>query len=241
MDWTAWRNHFEENARRPLPRIAADAPPQWRGVLVHSLARFQIGEVGEGSIAHRIYRVSLPHIDDDYRIAVGLFVREEGRHARVLAEMVRALGGELLRHTWTRRLFGVRRLAGVRFKLLVLLAAEVIGIGFYSMIAGALPPGKMRAALEEIAGDEDFHLRFHCDFFRPMCSGAPARWAFRAGWWPVASAAALAVLWDHRRTLDALGIGRAAAARRLFALVARADRAITAPARPRSFAAPAVS
>ena len=159
MTWAEWRSHFEGNSTRKLPGItAAEVPEAWRGALVRSLARFQLGEAGEGRIARQIDSALLQGIDADYRAALKLFVAEEGRHARILALMVGALGGALLRETWTARLFvHARRLAGVRFKLLVLLAAEVIGIGFYGMLAARLPPGSMRAALEEMCADEAAH------------------------------------------------------------------------------------
>src|SRR5438874_6203376 len=104
-NWTSWRRHFEENAARPMPAI--EAPPLDPGlaeVLACSLARFQLGESGEGRIAHEIDRVMLPGIDDDYRQALKMFVREEGRHGAILARMVQALGGRLLSSTWTERL-----------------------------------------------------------------------------------------------------------------------------------------
>jgi hypothetical protein len=129
MRWSEWKRHFEASAGRPFPETDAsgDGLPAALGAAVaYSLARFQAGEAGEGRIARRIWGVSLDGIDDDYRLALGLFVREEGRHARILAGLVTSLGGELLRSTWTERLFvGGRRLMGLRLKLLVLLAAEV--------------------------------------------------------------------------------------------------------------------
>ncbi|HZN94177.1 MAG TPA: hypothetical protein VFB81_15800 [Myxococcales bacterium] len=217
MDWTSWRRHFEANAERPMPIIEAPPlDPEVAEALARSLARFQLGESGEGRIAHEIDQVMLPGIDDDYRQALKRFVREEGRHGAILALMVRALGGQLLSRTWTERLFvHSRRLLGVRFKLQVLLAAEVIGIGFYGMIAGRLPSGPMRSALEQICSDERHHLRFHADFFRAGAAGP----FWRLTWWPIGTAAAAVVLWDHRHTVSALGVSRGAAASELFELV----------------------
>jgi len=217
MDWTSWRRHFEANAERPMPVI--EAPPLDPGVaeaLARSLARFQLGESGEGRIAHEIDRVMLPGIDDDYRQALKRFVREEGRHGAILALMVRALGGHLLSRSWTERLFvHGRRLLGVRFKLLVLLAAEVIGIGYYGLISGRLPAGPMRSALEQICSDERHHLRFHVDFFRAGAAGP----YWRLAWWPLGTAAAAVVLWDNRRTMSVLGLPPEAAISELFGLV----------------------
>jgi hypothetical protein len=142
--WTAWRAHFEDNARRPLPAAADGAVPAgWREALAGSLARFQLGEAGEGRVAKEIDRVVMHGVDADYRASLKLFVKEEGRHARILAGMVRGLGGSLLRQSWSERLFvRGRRLLGLRVKLLVLLVAEVVGLGFYTALARRLGDGR---------------------------------------------------------------------------------------------------
>jgi len=229
--WTHWRSYFETHARRPMPAAPTDVdaiPASWRGPLCASLARFQVGEGGEGRIAREVSRARLAGTDADYHAALGLFVKEEGRHARILAGMVRALGGELLRHHWTERLFVAgRRMVGLRLKLLVLLAAEVVGLGFYSLLARRLGVGAIAAQLREIADDEGMHLEFHADFFRGQVEGrAAARWLFRAVWWSVAVLACGVLLVDHRRTLRAIGVPVTTAAVRLMRLVALVDRRV---------------
>ncbi len=227
--WKQWRSHFETQALRPLPAAPRDVleiPAAWRAPLCASLARFQLGEGGEGRIAREIERASLPGIDDDYRAALKLFVREEGRHARILAGMVRSLGGALLKASWSERLFVAgRRLLGLRLKLLVLLAAEVIGLGFYALLARRLGTGSIAEQLEQIAADEGMHLEFHADFFRAQVGGA-GRWVFRAAWWSVAGLACLVLLVDHRRTLRVMEIPTGTAARRLLRLIALVDRRV---------------
>lgn len=239
--WKHWRTYFETQALRPLPPQPCAAeletiPAGWRAPLCASLARFQLGEGGEGRIAREIDRARLPGIDDDYRAALKLFVREEGRHARILAGMVRALGGTLLRASWSERLFVVgRRLLGLRLKLLVLLAAEVIGLGFYTLLARRLGACSIGEQLREIAADEGMHLEFHADLFRGQVGGA-RRWLFRAAWWSVAGLACAVLLVDHRRTLRALEIPTSTAAARLLRLIALVDRRVLG-ASPRACAA----
>ncbi|MFT3840963.1 MAG: ferritin-like domain-containing protein [Myxococcaceae bacterium] len=205
MIWSDYLRHFEQNARRPLPEVRPESlEPVKARALARSLARFQLGEAGEGRIAHQIDTAQLPAIDDDYRAALKLFVREEGRHGRVLALIVNALGGRLLEKQWTERLFvRARRMVGIRFKLLVLLAAEVIGIAFYGALARKVP-GTWAKALEQLCADEEVHLEFHCHFFaqQPGFGG----WLLRAAWRPLGWAAALTVLADHRSTLKALDV-----------------------------------
>ena len=229
--WPTWRGHFERNESRALPAVesTSEIPESWRAPLSRSLARFQLGEGGEGRIAREIYRTDIRGIDDDYRVALGLFVAEEGRHARILGTMVRALGGNLLRKQWTESLFvHGRRLAGTRLKLVVLLAAEVIGIGFYGLLADALPNGDVKRALRQIADDEQAHLRFHADFFRTQTTTPIGAIAFRAIWRSVAAAACAVVLVDHRDVMDAMDLSTNRAARRLLDLVLRVEREVLA-------------
>lgn len=210
MSWTQWRTHFEANATRPLPVVDAPAlDPVRTHALVRSLAVFQLGESGEGRIAHQIDRVHLDGTDGDYRVALKRFVAEEGRHARILGQMLRGLGGRELESNWTEALFrNGRRLMGVRTKLLVLMSAEVVGMTFYRLILERLPQSGMRGALEQICGDETEHLAFHAAFFHANLSPAE-RQAWRAAWWSVCGAALTAVTRDHRETLRAFDISPA--------------------------------
>ncbi len=227
MAWTSWRQHFERNATRPVP-LVVDATNGLTADQVRelglTLARFQLGETGEGRIAHEIRKFDDPAIDDDYCEALGLFVREEGRHARILGRCVRSLGGPRLSGTWTEDLFRHGRgLAGVRLKLIVLLSAEVIAVGFYGDIVDALPEGSLRDALQQIVNDEDAHMAFHNDFFSSQLRSTASRLAFRAAWWTIATSACSVVLWDHRKTLTVFGRSRRATARRLVALIRQVE------------------
>lgn len=223
MRWSEWRGYFEANRDRPLPssgEAMRGVPEAWRAPLVRSLARFQIGETGEGRIAHEIYRVALDGIDDDYRAALALFVREEGRHARILADLVRAMGGRLLEKNATERAFRrVRRIAGVREKLVVLLLAEVIGVAFYGAIASRLPVGTMRDAIDAICDDEAGHLAFHADFFRTQVRTRAERAAFVAACVAGGTVAGALVLFEHAATLRAIGVARRDVAASMRALV----------------------
>ncbi|WP_434422480.1 hypothetical protein [Nannocystis pusilla] len=209
-----------------MPVIEVEGvPAAWRAPLMRSLAIFQVGESGEGRIVREIERSRLGGIDADYRAALKLFVKEEGRHARILAAMVHGLGGSLRRTAWTDRLFvHGRRLLGLRLKLLVLLAAEVIGIGFYGLLAERLGDCSIGRALRQICGDEEAHLEFHAAFFRGQTASPWRRALFSVAWFLVAAAACTVVLVDHRPTLRALAIE--GAPRRLWGLVRAVHRRV---------------
>jgi len=209
MSFADWRAHFERNRMRPLPDLdeaAQGLPATWPDLLARSLAIFQLGDSKGGRLATEID--ALPGLDADYRAAIKLFIEEEQRHGQLLALCVGGLGGDLVGSTWTESLFVVaRRLLGVRFKLVVLLAAETVGLAFYRGLISRLPPGPLRECLAEICNDEVHHLRFHGEAFR-------GDRAFRAAWYPIVTAAAAVVIVDHRRTHRALGISLGDSVRR---------------------------
>ena len=231
--WLPWHRHFAARARRARPQIGAAPllPEPRRRTLAASLAVFQLGEAGEGRIAHQIDRCGLACVDGDYRAALKLFVAEEARHAAILGDLVRSVGGRLLRKSWTEGLFRFgRRSMGVRLKLLVLLAAEVIGVSFYGLLAARLPEGPARAALDQICGDEEDHLAFHAAFFRAALPGRTGRAAFGLAWWTVGLAACAVVAADHRRTLRAFEVPVGMLVRTCLGALARAHAAVLAPA-----------
>jgi len=145
-NWSHWRAFFAARRHRPGVRLLANEP-QLADVpasVARSLAIFQLGESGGGTVIEQAQHSRLPAIDDDYAAAVALFVAEEHRHAELLACCVRALRGRLIERNWTARLFVFgRRLVGLRLKIMVLLAAEVVGICYYRLLAGGLPDSEL--------------------------------------------------------------------------------------------------
>ena len=208
--WKRFKYLFEQRANRPLPPLEADLDyTQLPRSLVRSLAIFQLGESGGGTVVSQARASRLAEIDDNYTSALAHFVDEEHRHAGMLAICVRLLGGELIRENWTAKLFVFgRRLIGLRMKILVLLAAEVVGLCYYQLIASRLPPCNLRTWLLEIVADETSHLEFHCAFLRSQVRGPLSRFVFRSMWSSLMTASEFVVLIDHRRALRDLHISR---------------------------------
>lgn len=208
-NWEVWARFFAARRNRELPALERDRdyselPPS----LARSLAIFQLGESGGGTVVQQAWRNHLPGVDEYYAAAMALFVDEEHRHANILAMCVRLLDGKLIRSNWTAKLFVfARRLIGLRLKIVVLLAAEVVGICYYHLLAVHLPASRLRDQLLEIVEDERAHLYFHCEFLR---SQTPSRWrkrVFVALWRTVMACAAVVVAIDHRHAIRDLRIG----------------------------------
>ena len=233
MKWSEWKVYFEDNRTVPPPPVDdAGIPddPALRRCLARTFSVFQLGEAGEGRIAKEVWRFSTPNIDDDWRVSLGHWVREEGRHGRILGDCARVLGGKPVAENWTNSLLvHGRRLLGIRLKLLVVLTAEVVGITFYGLLAAALPNSSISLALAFIAGEEVQHLAFHTRFFQAETRTPLRRAVFWAAWAVVGSAAGLVVLVDHKATFRKLGIDRRDAARRFASLLLETGRAVTRP------------
>ena len=228
VDWRSWRRYFESRKERPPPSLEiadnyAEVPPS----VARSLAIFQVGESGGGTVVQQAARSRLPGVDASYVEAVRLFVAEEHRHAHLLALCVRMLNGTLKRRHWSARWFVVaRRLLGLRTKILVLLAAEVVGLCYYNLITSRLSDGKIRTYLQEIADDERAHLRFHCAFLHTQCAGFVGRVAFRTAWRVGMAVAGQLVLFEHRRALQDLGIPPATLKRAFSGYARLAERLV---------------
>ncbi|MGZ3474329.1 MAG: hypothetical protein ACXVCJ_07585 [Polyangiales bacterium] len=210
MNGRRWLRHFEQNRKRPSPVI-----PPWiegidrplRATLVASLQRFQLGESSEGSLARQAETAPDPVLDSDARAAIALFVREEGRHARELAELLRALGAAPIRKHWTEALFRRgRRLLGFRTKLLTVAAAEVVGAAAYAIMAERVPSPEVAAFARCLAEDEAAHLDFLADWMRSLVERTPHA-AITSGvpFVCVLFAAVTLAAWDHRALWYAIG------------------------------------
>jgi len=228
--WRVWRLFFEGRSTRPMPvpeqSTTYSSLPE---SLAKSLAIFQLGESGGGTIIKQARVSRLPQIDADYAAAMALFVREENRHADILALCVRQLGGQLIQKNWTARLFvSARRLIGIRLKVLVLLAAEVVGICYYHLLASSLPNSQMKDWLTELVADEQSHLDFHCCFLRDQANRPWKRWLFIVTWRSTMLLAAVAVLIDHRAAIKDLRIGKKVIWRRWMNYSELAERLVLA-------------
>ncbi len=222
--WRPFRCGFQRRQLRPYPPTGPlPAAGIAVGELCRSLAIFQCGEVGEGRIAREVDLIELPGVDREYSLCVKLFVAEEGRHAAILGRTVQALGGKLLSQHNSASLFReLRRAFGFRFKIIILLLAEIVGRAYYLSIARLYPRSWLSPALGQIARDEAVHLVFHARFLalssrRRLDSAAAAAILFAI------TVAALAYTFvSHRRALGRMkGAFLIQALRHLMAACAR--------------------
>ena len=82
VNWQEWKAFFAKRASRPVPQLVDGGDhislPE---SLARSLAIFQLGESGGGTIIEQARNSRIAEIDTDYADAMALFVAEENRHA----------------------------------------------------------------------------------------------------------------------------------------------------------------
>jgi hypothetical protein len=223
----AWQRYFERNRDRDSPGVGSmDAlSPPVRAALIRSLGRFYLGASSEGRLAKEAEASDDPALDDAMRASIALYVREEGRHARELAGALRALGAPLPRRHWSESLFRRgRRLLGLRTKMMVIVAAEIVGVVFYRLLADHVPPVARMA--RAIARDEERHLEFQIDYFsRVLGRNLATRLAGGAlattGLFALVCCAVSVFVVDHAPLLAALGVRRSEIVRRCAAITSR--------------------
>jgi len=207
---SSWLRYYENNRlnrAEPAWETRCLLPEDWRRPLAVSLSHFQLGETGGGTF---LLREASRQTDADDLAALELFVREEQEHARLLACMVRRLGGTLVDRHWTHRLFKLaRRAGGFQFEIQMLLTAEIVGTAHYQMLRERIEDAPLRAGLDLMLADESGHVAFHLDRLR-------RRWREylpleRTAWalqFQFLVLTALRAAWlDHGRCLRTLGYG----------------------------------
>ncbi|MCH9695532.1 MAG: hypothetical protein K0U72_13550 [Gammaproteobacteria bacterium] len=211
--WANWSTFFQARSQQALPALEQDL--DYSGLptsLARSLAIFQLGESCGGTIVQQVSHSNLTDVDEHFAAAMALFVKEEHRHSNILAMCVRLLGGQLTTSNWTAKLFVfARRLFGLRFNVIMLLAADVIGVGYYQLVAAHLPHCRLRSHLREIIEDEHAHLNFLCDLLRSQMKRGWQRRVVVAVWRVTVFFAAIVVAIDHQKAIRDLHIGFKAA------------------------------
>ncbi len=204
-----WLEYFTENAQRRLPIAWENGVVlEWkvRAALIASLQKFQVGETGEGN--HLKACAALTG-DNEYCAAIELYFAEENYHAQMLARVLRSLGAPLLSSHWSDAAFIIiRRFAGLKTELAILLVAELIAKRYYRALHDATSDANLKAMCVQILRDENAHVAFHCDTLnRAFAQFSPFKRALIRCWWKrFYRVVCFVVALDHRGVLRAANV-----------------------------------
>jgi hypothetical protein len=226
-----WLQYFDGRCGRELeaPFTAVFEDHPGRRAVARSLARFELGESGDGE---RIRRLAAAAGDPAYTRAIELFVAEEKQHARWLGILRERFGGERLESHWSDSAFVLlRHVGGLRREICVLLTAELIALTYYRVLPNAYEDPLLRATCERILLDERGHVAFHRATLGMEFAGmpAPARTAAVLAWRAFVTSTVRVVAWDHREVLALAGVSRGEFERDVRLRAARLARAVRSP------------
>lgn len=229
--YVRWLEFFDGRRGQCLdaPFAAPFAQLPGREAVARSLARFELGESGDGE---RIRQLAAANGDAAYARCIELFVQEEQQHAQWLGILRARFAGRRLQSHWSDSAFVVlRHLGGLRREICVLLTAELIALSYYRVLPLAYDDPLLRAACRRIVLDERGHVAFHRatlshEFARMP---APGRSAAILAWRAFVAVTAKVVAWDHRDVLHLAGLSRRDFERDVRARARRLARAVRHP------------
>jgi hypothetical protein len=178
-DLRIWLNHFEYHAQHPrcVPSGLTDVlTSEERRLIATSIATFQLGEQSEGATlleaTERFARAyGMPAL---VRI-MGLFIREEQRHAALLRDFMENHRIALKSRDWTDRVFRLtRRLAGLELYLHVLISAELVGKVYYRALEAATGCQRLAVLCRILVCDELAHVGFESQLLLALRARRPA-------------------------------------------------------------------
>lgn len=178
-DLRIWLNHFEYHAQhaRHIPSGLSDhLTAEERRRIAGSIATFQLGEQSEGgTLARAAERFARAHGMPSLVRLFELFVREEQRHAALLAAFMQEHGIALKSRDWTDRVFRlVRRLAGLELYLHVFICAELIGKVYYRALEAASGCQRLKVLCRVLVCEELAHVGFESQLLLALRARRPA-------------------------------------------------------------------
>ena len=159
-----WIEYFYQNAPDPtFPwQEGIRLSEKERKAVIASIQQFQLGESASGSrMLERAQRFARKTGDLGLVPALRLFLREEQRHSRILAQFLQLENAPCLPKHWIHSVFrALRGMAGLELCLKVLVTAEVLARPYYSALHDATNSPLLRSICKRIFDEEGAHLRF---------------------------------------------------------------------------------
>lgn len=133
-----------------------------KNIIYRSIRQFQQGESGEGKYLFTDARRYIKNCSDDsYLYALKLFIHEEHRHAKYLAEFMKRQGIEKEKGHWVDKAFRwLRHHGNLEVSIIVLVTAELFAAIYYRALGKATQSKCLMAICDRILWDENLHINF---------------------------------------------------------------------------------
>jgi len=167
MDFKDWKQYFLQNQDHFVDIDVQEADQLTRedkAAISASLQQFQKGESSEGK---HLVAFARQFPDPEYLNCIKLFIREEQRHASVLATFMHKHRIPLIKSHWVDGAFRwLRKLGGLQNTVRTLLIAEIIAKVYYRALSNASDSVVLKKICHQILSDEEKHIGFQCDLLK---------------------------------------------------------------------------
>ncbi len=161
--------YYQQNAHSLLEipwNLSGELTPEEAIAISQSVKEFQAGENSEGKHLYQdAQKYSERTGDQDYILAIKMFIAEEQRHARDLARFPTLNKISLVKTTFTdvvfrklRHLFG-----GLEISIAILITAEIIAKVYYAALREATKSKILIGLCDQILRDEVKHVQFQSE------------------------------------------------------------------------------
>lgn len=165
-----WIEHFSGNIK--IQRIDWDLQPSLTSIernnILSSMKAWQLGETSDGAHLMKASRKYSNKIhDNDYPLAVELFIKEEQKHGNNLGKYLDMINEKRLRQNWADTMFRKVRYFNSSMELwtLAVITVESTAQVFYQALKDASRCQLLKQICTDILIDEAFHIDFQLERF----------------------------------------------------------------------------
>ncbi len=204
MNYIDWKKYFDSN-KTHFDDINFEEGgyllPHEKKSITSSLQQFQKGEQSEGK---HLFSYAKTFSDPAYLECIKLFIKEEQKHAMVLARFMKVNGIPGIKKHWMDKIFRqLRKLAGLENTLIVLVTAEIIAKVYYKALENATDSILLKRICIQILEDEDQHLSFQAFTLQHFyTSSTRLKQIITRSWHRLLMTGTILVVWvGHRKVL----------------------------------------
>lgn len=162
--YAGWKEYFERNAARRLviPFENDVLTEKEKKRIFPSVCQFERGEHSDGKHLQKAAdRFARKIHDADYSQCIRWFIQEENAHSGYLNAYMKHYHVCPEEHVMLDRVFRkLRRLAGIRCEVTVLVTAEIIALSYYDALMNATESQALKAICRQMLHDEIPHVMF---------------------------------------------------------------------------------
>jgi hypothetical protein len=208
MSYRYWKDYFTANQTHfdQLDwNVADELSAEEKKCIYNSLQQFQKGENSEGK---HLYSFAKTFPDPEYFESIKLFIKEEQKHAQVLAKFMELHSIPKIKSHWIDSVFrGLRKFFGLENTIIVLVTAEIIAKVYYRALFQASSSTLLKKICNQILQDEDQHLAFQATTLNHFYHSSP-RWKqiITRSWHRILMTGTIFVVWLwHKKVLKSGG------------------------------------